>query len=275
VRVGRSWIDEALARRSGQPDATVGRTLFGASTLALADDDIEAARTFGEQRLAIARMLGDDRDVASALSALANVNTALGDYAAASELYEQAVEHASRAEAWPELAATMNNLGYLALMRDDTARAIADSGAARARFGELGFREDYAGAGVNVALGLLREGRSEEALPIVAESLALYAELGHDDGISYALDAAAAAALQTGADPRRCALLIGAAVGLRRRTGALLPPVERGLHAGTLGELAERLGETELQAALAEGEELPLDDALAVADGALLEGQAR
>jgi hypothetical protein len=54
-----------------------------------------------------------------------------------------------------------------------------------------------------------------------------------------------------------------------------LPPVERGLHAGTLGELAERLGATELQAALAEGEELPLDDALAVADGALLEGQAR
>jgi predicted ATPase/class 3 adenylate cyclase len=274
VRVGRGWLDEALARRSEQPDAVLGRTLFGASTLALADDDVEAARAFGEQRLAIARMLGDDRDVASALSALANVNTALGDYTAASELYEEAVEHASRGEAWPELAATMNNLGYLALMRDDTARAIADSGAARARFGELGFREDYAGAGVNVALGLLREGRPEEALPIVAESLALYTELGHDDGVSYALDAAAAAALHSGADPRRCALLSGAAVALRRRTGTLLPPVERRLHEETLSELATRLGEPELRAALAEGEELQLDDALAVADGALLEGQA-
>jgi hypothetical protein len=54
-----------------------------------------------------------------------------------------------------------------------------------------------------------------------------------------------------------------------------LPPVEREVHAGTLHELAKRLGESELQAALAEGEELPLDDALAVADEALLERQSR
>ena len=65
--------------------------------------------------------LGDDAEIASALSGLANAAAQRGDYAEATELLERSAEHATRAQAWLPLASTMNNLGYLLLMQGDFA----------------------------------------------------------------------------------------------------------------------------------------------------------
>lgn len=266
AREGRRWLEEALARRGTVSETQLARTLLGATTLAVADGDLEAARSLGRERLAVCRALGDDADIASALGALANTAAAVGDYDEARGLYEQAAEHAERAEAWPELAATLNNLGYLSLLRGEWRRALAECGEARRRFAELEFREDVAGAGVNVSIALLGEARPEEAVPHILESLSLYARLGHDDGVSYCLDVAAAIAAGRVEDRRRRAILVGAAEDARRRTATTPPPVEASLHERTLTELEAVLGATELAQARAEGAVLSTDEAVTVAE---------
>jgi predicted ATPase/class 3 adenylate cyclase len=264
VREGRGWIDEALRRRPNAPTAALARALFGGSTLAVADGDLETAQALALERLDVCRAMGDDADIASALGALANAAAGAGDFREASDLYEQAILHATAAQAWPELASTLNNLGYLALLQGDTARGIDACSDAARRFAELGFHEDHAGSGVNIAIGLLRRHDEEPALRIVTESLETYAELGHEDGVSYCLDAIGTAVVRGGADPR-AAVVVGAAGAVRRRTGAVAPPLEDALHDDALRELADALGEGPLGAAIAEGEALGLDDAIGLA----------
>ena len=266
VREGRRWLGEALARREAVSEAQAARALLGATTLAVADGDLATARALGDERLAVCRALGDDGEIASALSALANTAAAAGDHDEARELYEQAAEHAERAEAWPELAATLNNLGYLSLLRGEWQRALAECGEARRRFAELEFREDVAAAGVNLSIALLGESRADDAAAAILESLSLYAQLAHDDGVSYCLDVAAAVAGSRGGDVRQRAVLAGAAEEARRRTATTSPPVEAALHERTLRELETELGPTELADALAEGTTLSADDAVAAAD---------
>jgi predicted ATPase len=261
VGEGRSWIDEALRRRPPAPTPALARALFGGSTFAVADGDLEMARRLARERLDVCSVIGDDADIASALSALANAAAGAADFGEANVLYEQAVRHAMAAQAWPELASTLNNLGYLALLQGDAVRGIEACGDAARRFADLGYPEDSAGAGVNVAIGLLGTHEEEEALRILGESLETYADLGHDDGVSYCLDAIAAAAVRGGA-ARNAGLLVGAARALRRRTGAAAPPLEGALHDNTLRELAAALDEEDLAAVLVEGEALVLEDAV-------------
>ena len=198
------------------------------------------------------RALGDEAEIASALSGLANAAAVRGDYSEATELLEQAAEHATRGQAWLPLASTMNNLGYLLLMQGDFARAVDRCREAARRFDELGMRDEGASAAENVALGLLRQGEDEAALGAVSGSLMTYAELGENDGVSYCLDVVAAVVLHRG-EARTAAVLAGAAEGLRAGTGAGAPPLEQALHDQTLEELRGALDPEELRAALAEG----------------------
>jgi hypothetical protein len=137
-------------------------------------------------------------------------------------------------------------------MQGDLARAIETCREAARRFDELGMRDEGASAAENVALGLLRQGDDEAALGAVAGSLATYAELGENDGVSYCLDVVAAVALHRG-DARAAAFLAGAAEALRASTGAAAPPLEQALHDETLAELRQALDPEELGTAIAEG----------------------
>ena len=252
VREGRRWISEALRLSSPEPTPALGRALFGGGALAVAEGDLEEGHALAEERLRVVSALGDDAEIASALSGLANAAAVRGDYAEATELLERSAEHATRAHAWLPLASTMNNLGYLLLMQGDLDRAIERCREAARRFDELGMRDEGASAAENVALGLLRQGDDAAALRTVSGSLATYAELGEDDGVSYCLDVVAAVMLRRG-EQRTAGFLVGAAEALRTRTGAAAPPLEQALHEETLGELRRALDPDELRATLAEG----------------------
>jgi tetratricopeptide (TPR) repeat protein len=252
IREGRHWISEALESSLSEPTPTLGRALFGGGALAVAEGDLEQGHALAEERLRVVTALGDDAEIASALSGLANAAAQRGDYTEATELLERSAEHATRAQAWLPLASTMNNLGYLLLMQGDLARAIDTCREAARRFDELGMRDEGASAAENVALGLFRQGDGEAALHAVSGSLATYAELGENDGVSYCLDVVAAAALRRG-EARTAAVLAGAAEALRAGTGAGAPPLEQALHDETLDALGRAMEPEELSAALAEG----------------------
>ena len=252
IRDGRRWISEALQSSPSEPTPALGRALFGGGALAVAEGDFEQGHALAQERLRVVTALGDDAEIASALSGLANAAAQRGDYADATALLERSTEHATRAQAWLPLASTMNNLGYLLLMQGEHARAIETCREAGRRFDELGMRDEGAGAATNVALGCLGLDDEEGALDAVSGSLATYAELGEHDGVSYCLDVVAAVALRRG-EARTAALLVAAAEALRVGTGAGAPPLEQALHEETEAELRGFLDPEELEAARAEG----------------------
>ena len=274
IREGRRWLTEALRSSPPEPTPALGRALFGAGALAVAEGDLEQGHVLAVERLRVVSALEDDAEIASALSGLANAAAVRGDYAQATELLERSAEHATRAQAWLPLASTMNNLGYLLLMQGDLARAIETCREAARRFDELGMRDEGASAAENVALGLLRQGDDEAALGAVSGSLATYAELGENDGVSYCLDVVSAVKLRRG-ELRTAAVLAGAAEALRASTGAVAPPLEQALHEETLAELRRALDPEELQVALAEGGATELGEVVALASELVDHGVSR
>jgi predicted ATPase/class 3 adenylate cyclase len=264
IREGRGWIGEALRLAPPEPTPALARALFGGGTLAVADGDHEQGQALAGERLRVARALDDDAEVASALSALANAAATHGEFARATELLEQAAEHAHRARAWLELASTMSNLGYLSLLQGDDARGVEQCREAARRFDELGMRDEGANAAQNVAVGLLRSGDDAGALSTISGSLATYLELGQEDGVSYCLDVVAAAALRRG-EARAAGFFVGAAEALRAKSGAAPPPLEAALHEETRAELRQAVGSDALAEATAEGAATAPEETVALA----------
>jgi predicted ATPase len=253
---GQAWLERALV--CDAPPGARARALHGATVLAAVSGELNEARRIAQALLDVRRELGVDEDTARALSTLANVYSDLGELDAAADLYEEAAEHAQRADARPALAGIMTNQGYLSLLREEPEAASATSREAALLFEELGFVEEQAGAWVNVASAELSLDRLTEARNALARGLDHYVAVGHADGVSYCLDIAATIAARLG-DKRRAALLIGAAAAARERTGGTLPPVERRLHDATLALLDG------LDAARAEGAALEPEAAVALA----------
>jgi hypothetical protein len=258
------WLARALERRPDEPSAWLARALLGATTLAAADGDLEAARRHATDRLEVCRGLGDDEAIAGALGGLANVTVMLGDLGAAAELFAQAAEHAAAAGADEALAAIVNNLGYVMLLDDRAADGESRCREAAHLFEELGFSTEAAGAWLNVALALLAQERPGDALPALERSLHTYADVQHADGVSYCLDAYAAASDQLG-EPRRAAVLLGAARALARATGGTPPPLERALRERTTAAVQAELGAAAFADASGEGEALTQEAAIELA----------
>ena len=257
------------ARRCGsgpsKPTPVLGRALYGGCALAVADGDLETGRSLAVERLRVARALDDDAEVASALGALANAAAMRGEYGG-----DHALGAGGRArDPRPGVAGAREHddqprLPLSCRATPSRHRAMPRGGSPLRR---LGIRDEQAGATVNVAIGLLRRGDSAAALGVVSDSLATYAELGHEDGVSYCLDVVAAGVLRRG-DARSAGLLAGAADALRANTGAAAPPLEQALHEETLEELRRQLEPEDLAAAFAAGEAVASDEAVVLASGA-------
>jgi predicted ATPase/class 3 adenylate cyclase len=257
---GRRWLRRAVANSDGLEPARLARAYFGASTLAAAAGDLDEARVFATKRLEVCRSLDDDAELASALSALANIAAARGESEEAADLYDEAATVARQAKARPALASIMNNIGYLSLLRDDVEGALETCREAAALFEELDMNEEVAGAWLNVAAAFIQRGSLNEAGDALARSLDRYVGLQHLDGVSHCLDTAAMIALRA-RDPRRAAVLSGAATAVRQRTGGTPPPLELRMREETVSALAVTLGDAYMPA-YAEGLELEFDTAV-------------
>jgi tetratricopeptide (TPR) repeat protein len=258
---GRVWAARALSGE-GVAHQTRARALRGAAALDAVAGELDSAHRFARERLSICSAGGDDTQIANALVALANIETARNEPERAAELYERAATHARRAGARPELAGVMSNLGYFALLRDDPSAARATCREAAALFEELGFGEEAAGAWLNAAAADLLLRDLDEARSALVRGLDRYVDLQHADGISYCLNLAAAIAEQSG-DGRLAAVLASAADAARERTGATLPPMEQRLRDVTTARIVVALDSESYADACAEGASLDLESAVA------------
>src|SRR5882672_3307281 len=107
-----------------------------------------------------------------------------GDWAPAEAAYERALAVAEEKQDRHGRGMVLNNLGGLHSLRNDTERAHACFGEARALFHETGDRYNYGAANVGLANALRDDGKYQDAVTALVESLTVFDELGNVRGVA-------------------------------------------------------------------------------------------
>jgi hypothetical protein len=108
------------------------------------------------------------------------------------------------------------------------------------------------------------QGERTRAAVLWCEALTLARRLGTTWGVPLCLEGLAGVAWGQG-EPGRAAVLLGVAAALRASAGAPLPPADRDRYAALVAAVRAALGEDAFTATWAEGQDLPLDAAIAAA----------
>jgi tetratricopeptide (TPR) repeat protein len=268
---GRRRLEAALA---GDPAPTRARAraLDGAGELAAGTGDIETARTYGEEAVAIHLSLGDVRGAAASQHLLAYVAAEQGDWWTAQQQAEAILvtfadareEHialrATRLLAW-----TCYELGDR-----DRAKQLHEDNLKRARVaGDMFMHASTLGALATTFA--LPDGKVVVAASLLRESLPLWLELGDRQGLTQDVSRCAETLLRAGqAEP--AAALITWVKTVRTELSFNEPWVTR-----MIDEVRERvrdqLGEAQFAAAAEHARSLSLDEAVDLALRALAEIQ--
>ncbi len=194
---GREWCARVLSHAGAKErSAERAKVLNAAGAMAHLQGDYPAARTWYEERLLIARELGNKTVIASSLVNLGPVHLALGDVAIARALYEEALGMRQDLTDRALVAGLLNNLGNLVRNSGDAsaARAMYEESLAIKR--ELGDKQGIANTLNNLGLAASAQGEFDLARAMYEESLAIKRELGDRRGIATSLTNLAGEALR-------------------------------------------------------------------------------
>jgi predicted ATPase/class 3 adenylate cyclase len=260
---GLAWVESALARCEGEQDERRAKVLTAGAMFAYRRGDLDRLKAFAEDALAIARGLSEERHSIWPLIFLGIWAGEVGDLGVSTKHYEEAITLAKRADEPRLVGAAMNNLGVVAVLQRDYARAATLYESALAISTELD-TEDRALEAINLAWCLDQMGRTEEATRVVEEGLALAQELDNPVTLADGLIVLAELAHKAGHSVLSARLF---GVGLRAREEAGEPAW--GAHAeedeGLARSLQATLGEDEYARAFASGQKMSVDDALEAA----------
>jgi non-specific serine/threonine protein kinase len=238
LREGGAWMAEALARGAAlTPAARAGAQLV-TGTAALQARTTAAALEQVDESRRLFEAAGDERRTALALLFVGRADEARRRFQALGDAAGEAFALASLAEE-ALLDGALERAGETYEASLACARAAQDVRAVAHALDGLG-------------LVALHRRQPERAWPLLAESVTLCLQMGHEGGLWYPLLDLAAAAQMMG-DPVRAARLFGAAEALRLRQGANVPPEHQSIHQRTEAALRARLGDGEFAAAAAEG----------------------
>ena len=205
--------------------------------------------------------------MARSLSNLGAILVAEGELERAVDVLDEAVARV-RGLGEPRLCAlALNNRGDLALTVGDWQEAETDFGESLSLLRELGDMVNVARSLFNLGACALEKGRDDDALDRLREGLALCVELGDHEDEAWCLVGLAALAERRG-EPRRAAVLLGAADALLGAMGASFKPYEQRLHERVGAALALALEPEVLRSALADGRALDVGSLVAQLRGA-------
>ncbi len=266
-REGRSWADRALARPAG-PTLTRLKALYAGATLALLQGDLPAAHGWVRQGYETAAQRGDS--LGYAFADLAKGVTEMGgDLAEAVQGWQRAADRFAAEPADEYLIWRISAITGVAMtraIRGDTAGAAADHEAVLAICRPRG-ETWFVGTSLWVlGLGLWQQGDLQAAATRLRESVQRLRTVNDTLGTAYCLDTLACITFDEGR-PERAATLLGVTTRLARDMGArpaLLPELATH-HERCEQRTRHALGEQAYQAALAQGERLSLDQAVAYA----------
>jgi predicted ATPase len=194
--------------------------------LSRVDGDLEAARAWTEQSLAICRDLGDRRETAAALSNLATVLRLSGETTPARACLREAGAIFTGLGDQLALAWNANHLGDVARDAVDHAEAERCYRDALAAFEALGDGWGICRSFADLARLEEQAGHLPAAAALYGRALDGFVEISHVRGVAPVLEGLARVAADTG-DAERAFTLLGAAETLRETTGHQLSPAER------------------------------------------------
>jgi predicted ATPase len=255
------WLEEAAAGvGQGFPELRA-EALHAASYHAFKAGDFARARELAVETYDAAEAGTDRLQEVSALTNLANVSQAQGKLLEARRDYDKAIAIARELGDPRRTAVSLLNRGDLANFEGDHELAFELCTESLAVSEPIGDAHVTATGLANLAIAQLQLGDIPGAESNVRQLIQLPGLVKDVDVISNVLLLAAVAAERRG-DGDRAGRLLGASDAAREEAGVGLEPVEHGLYEGTLATLGARLGPPALEAALREGRELGLEEAV-------------
>jgi tetratricopeptide (TPR) repeat protein len=265
---GWEWLRRVQTLGGGDPPLRA-RALTGYGWHALYQGDTESAMVAAER--AVETAAGESWILAMALLLQGSVELEQGTADAARRRFEEAlalVEGDAEAGVWaPPI---LMNLGLLAAIQGDVgeARRWYEATLAALPADAVTFiRPMVLG---NLASIAWNEGDRSRAAALQREALPLRRALWDVLALANSL-ANGAEFAAVGGRPEVAARLLGAAEALRVRGGVTIDPFNLGDPQALMGRVREQLGEPAFAAAWAQGESLPLDQAIVEVDALLAE----
>jgi tetratricopeptide (TPR) repeat protein len=260
-----NWLAQALETfKELDSKEGIGQVLHYSGTLADTQGDKVLANQHYIESLAVRRELGDRENEASLLSNLGIVARSLGNPDAARRYYEESLAIREEIEDRWGIAVSLNNLGNMVIDNGDYATARDLLERALLIWREIGERWATTNTLHNLANVAREEGDVQQAQQLYAESIAGWEELDDRWGMSYWLEDTALLHLRQ-ASVNRALQLISAASTLREQIGAPRPPVYQARLDETLAPALAGLDGADQAAAVAAGQALPLEQAIAMA----------
>jgi tetratricopeptide (TPR) repeat protein len=230
--------------------------------LLIIEEDAGRARPLLEESLTLLRQTDDARSIVVTICHLAQATRRLGEHGRADALFEEGVELARRhGDPWV-LALALNNRGVALTLREGhSQRAVPLYEESLILAREVGLIPHTAWALAGLGLAAVCQGADERAVPLLQESLQLARDLNDRYTITECLSALASVAADRAELPR-AAQLWGAAERLHQLLGAA-PASTRSLHHDRVAAARKQLGAEAFQRALADGRNMPTDQAVA------------
>jgi predicted ATPase len=259
-----AWMEEVLS--VGEKLSTEQRAM---ATLALGSSAFtqgDDVRAVLNLRTAVAlgRELGDRRGMATALIALAAAVAQTEGATRAEAMAREAVDAFRASEDAWGVASALGVLGRILNAAGRSEEAVPVLEESVADAREVGQRSLLGLSLLNLGLGRLGIGDLQGAGVTLRESLGLLAGAGNREIAAGAVEALAEVSAQAG-DPETGAVLFGAAEGVRSSVGALVWAPERASHDRTETSLRTALGAERFEARFAEGAALSIPEALELA----------
>jgi predicted ATPase/DNA-binding SARP family transcriptional activator/DNA-binding CsgD family transcriptional regulator len=297
---GARHLEEALAGGAAASVAERAGALFGLGLIVKGQGELERAQARFEEALALYEELGDRGCVADSLAFLGWAVYYQDDIARASRLFEESLKVARESgnrtvipnvlvdlawiaydggdfgrsrKLWGEALAlnrelgnvsgilvVIQNMGYaeLALGNHEQATKLLKESLAIAQ--KVGNKRYVAACHLSLGVAATLRGDPEWANALIREALVTFLELENRGDIAESLESLAGAVGLLGENVR-AARLWGAAAALREATGWHWWAAERRLLEPQLIAARSRMGETEWEAAFAEGKAMDLQEA--------------
>ena len=240
-----NWLGRIhdMAHASADRSPAYAKVLNALGTVAWNQGEIDKARGYFEESLALYRELGDTQRTADLLNNLGNLALDEGDEEKASALLEEALASYRSANDQAGISAALGNLALIALRAEDLAKAKGLYHESLTIDHSMG--DSWAIATSLHALGVIasRSGEVDEAKAHLEDSLTRRVELGDHAGIAECIEAFGELALSNG-HFERAIRLWGAASAIRESTGSTLPAADAAVHHKRIQTAAKEVGET-------------------------------
>ena len=268
---GQDRLEAAFGRADDVPDELRARALVATASFAWHRGDYARGKALSEETIALFAELGvGGYRAAAAEMTLAICEDRLGNPQRAVEILERTAERARAEGDERSLAAIFNNHGNFALDNQDlvTARHYMEESAALNR--KLGQKQALANNLLDLGFVALAEDRSDEAGALFYEALAICGGERFADGLMWAIEGAAALAVER-SSPAEAARWLATTTHPRADLGMADDFYMTGdaRRAQTLDSARAQLGEARFEAAWAEGLALSLDETAAEAADSL------